>query len=220
MEKLITINEAMDHIEDGMTIMIGGFLGCGNPHRLIDALVEKGVKDITLICNDSSFPEIGVGKLIVNRQVKKLITSHIGTNRETGNQMNSEELEVVLVPQGTLAEQIRSQGAGLGGILTPTGVGTVVEEGKEKVEVDGKVYLLEKPLRADIALVAGDTVDRYGNIVYYGATRNFNHLMATAADKVIVEGEKIVEVGDIDPNHVVTPGIFIDYIVDGGGIHG
>lgn len=220
MEKLITIDEAIDHIKDGMTIMIGGFLGCGNPHRLVDALVEKGVKDLTLICNDSGFPDVGVGKLIVNKQIKKLIASHIGTNRETGNQMNSGDLEVVLVPQGTLAEQIRAQGAGLGGVLTPTGIGTVVEEGKDKVEVDGKTYLLEKPLRADVALVAGDTVDRYGNIVYHGATRNFNHIMATAADLVIVEGEKIVEVGDINPNHVITPSIFVDYIVDGGAIDG
>jgi acetate CoA/acetoacetate CoA-transferase alpha subunit len=200
--------------------MIGGFLGCGNPHRLIDALVEKNVKDLTLICNDSGFPEIGVGKLVVNKQIKKLIASHVGTNRETGNQMNSGEMEVILVPQGTLAEQVRAGGAGLGGILTPTGVGTIVEEGKEKINIEGVDYLLELPLKADIALIAGDTVDKFGNIVYYGATRNFNHLMATAADMVIVEGEKIVEVGDIDPHDVITPGIFIDYIVDGGGING
>lgn len=220
MEKVISLDKAIDYIQDGMTIMIGGFLGCGSPHRLIDALVEKNIKDLTLICNDSGFPEVGVGKLIVNKQVKKLIASHIGTNRETGNQMNSSQIEVELVPQGTLAEQVRAQGAGLGGVLTPTGIGTVVEEGKSKIEVDGKTFLLEKALRADIALIAGDTIDKYGNIVYYGATRNFNHLMATAADIVIVEGEKIVEVGDIDPNHVVTPGIFIDYIVDGGAIDG
>lgn len=216
MNKVVSIDEAIDHIKDGMTIMIGGFLGCGSPHRLIDALVQKGVKDLTLICNDSGFPEIGSGKLVVNKQIKKLIASHVGTNRETGNQMNSGEMEVVLVPQGTLAEQIRAGGAGLGGFLTPTGVGTVVEEGKQKVEIDGETYLLEKPLRADIALIAGDTVDKYGNIVYYGATRNFNTLMATAADMVIVEAENLVEVGEIDPNNVVTAGIFVDYIVNGG----
>jgi len=216
MNKVISIEEAISHIKDGMTIMIGGFLGCGSPHRLIDALVEKGVKDLTLICNDSGFPDIGAGKLVVNRQIKKLIASHIGTNRETGNQMNAGELEVVLVPQGTLAEQIRAGGAGLGGFLTPTGVGTVIEEGKQKIEIDGKTYLLELPLRADVALIAGHTVDKFGNIVYYGATRNFNTLMATAADTVIVEAENIVEVGEIDPNDVVTPGIFVDYIVGGG----
>ena len=216
MNKIVSIEEAISHIKDGMTIMIGGFLGCGSPHRLIDALVEKGVKDLTLICNDSGFPEIGSGKLVVNRQIKKLIASHIGTNRETGNQMNAGEMEVVLVPQGTLAEQVRAGGSGLGGFLTPTGVGTVVEEGKEKIEIDGKTYLLELPLRADVALIAGHTVDKFGNIVYHGATRNFNNLMATAADLVIVEAEEIVEVGAIEPNHVVTPGIFVDYIVGGG----
>lgn len=220
MDKIISLDNALDHIKDGMTIMIGGFLGCGNPHRLIDALVEKNVKDLTLICNDSGFPEVGVGKLVVNKQIKKLIASHVGTNRETGNQMNSGEMEVILVPQGTLAEQVRAGGAGLGGILTPTGVGTIVEEGKEKITIEGIEYLLELPLKADIALIAGDTVDKFGNIVYYGATRNFNHLMATAADLVIVEAEKIVEVGDIDPHDVVTPGIFIDYIVNGGAING
>lgn len=220
MGKIISLDDAIDYVKDGMTIMIGGFLGCGNPHRLIDALVEKNVKNLTLICNDSGFPEIGVGKLVVNKQIKKLIASHVGTNKETGIQMNSGEMEVVLVPQGTLAEQVRAGGAGLGGILTPTGVGTIVEEGKEKITIDGKTYLLELPLKADIALIAGDTVDKYGNIVYFGATRNFNHLMATAADLVIVEAEKIVEVGDIDPHNVVTPGIFIDYIVDGGAING
>lgn len=220
MGKIISLDNALDHVKDGMTIMIGGFLGCGNPHRLIDALVEKNVKDLTLICNDSGFTDIGVGKLVVNKQIKKLIASHVGTNRETGNQMNSGEMEVILVPQGTLAEQVRAGGAGLGGILTPTGVGTVVEEGKEKITIEGIEYLLELPLKADLALIAGDTVDKFGNIVYYGATRNFNHLMATAADLVIVEAEKVVEVGNIDPHNVITPGIFIDFIVDGGAING
>ncbi|MCK9443973.1 MAG: acetate CoA-transferase subunit alpha [Tissierellaceae bacterium] len=216
MNKIISMEEAIAHVKDGMTIMVGGFLGCGSPHRLIDALVEKGVKDLTLICNDSGFADIGVGKLVVNKQIRKLIASHIGTNRETGNQMNAGEMEVVLVPQGTLAEQVRAGGSGLGGFLTPTGVGTVVEEGKQKIEIDGKAYLLELPLRADIALIAGETIDKFGNIVYSGATRNFNHLMATAADTVIVEVEEVVEVGELDPNHVVTPGIFVDYIVNGG----
>ena len=220
MGKIISLDHALEHVKDGMTIMIGGFLGCGNPHRLIDALVEKDVKNLTLICNDSGFPDIGVGKLVVNKQIKKLIASHVGTNKETGIQMNSGEMEVILVPQGTLAEQVRAGGAGLGGILTPTGVGTIVEEGKQKITIEGIDYLLELPLKADIALIAGDTVDKFGNIVYYGATRNFNHLMATAADLVIVEAEKIVEVGEIDPHNVVTPGIFIDYIVDGGAING
>ncbi|NMA86636.1 MAG: acetate CoA-transferase subunit alpha [Tissierellia bacterium] len=216
MDKIVSIDEAIDHIEDGMTIMVGGFLGCGTPHKLVDKLVEKGVKDLTLICNDSGFVDFGVGKLVVNKQIKKLIASHVGTNKETGIQMNSGEMEVVLVPQGTLAEQVRAGGAGLGGILTPIGLGTVVEEGKEKIVVDGKDYLLELPLRADVALILGHKVDKSGNIVYRGATRNFNTLMATAADTVIVEAENLVEVGEIDQNDVITPGLFIDYIVVGG----
>jgi len=215
LNKLISVGEAVSMIHDGMTIMIGGFLGCKNPYILIDALVEKGVKDITLIANDTSFPEIGIGKLIVNKRVKKLIASHIGTNKETGNQMNSGELDVELVPQGTLAERIRAAGAGLGGVLTPTGLGTVVAEGKDIILIDGKEYLLEKPLKADIALIVGAKVDKKGNIRYSKATRNFNPIMATAADIVIVEADEIVEVGEIDPDDVMTPGIFVNYIVGG-----
>lgn len=213
--KLISIKQAVEHIKDGMTVMIGGFLGVGNPHKIIDALVEKGVKDLTIIANDTAFPEIGIGKLIVNKQVKKVITSHIGTNKETGRQMTEGETEVVLVPQGTLAERIRAAGAGLGGILTPTGIGTIVEEGKRKIEVDGKEYLLELPLRADVALIKGAKVDKKGNICYNKSARNFNPIMAMAADLVIVEAEEVVDVGEIGPNDVMTPGIFVDYIVKG-----
>jgi acetate CoA/acetoacetate CoA-transferase alpha subunit len=215
MNKIIAMDECLKKINDGAIIMIGGFLGTGNPHRIIDALVKKGVKDLTIIANDTAFPEFGLGKLIVNKQVKKVIVSHIGTNPETGRQMNAKEMEVVLVPQGTLAEQVRAGGAGLGGFLTPTGVGTIVEEGKQKIEVNGKTYLLEFPLRADIALIAGSKVDKSGNIYYNKSTRNFNPLMAMAADLVIVEAEKLVEVGEIDPSDVMTPGIFIDCIVRG-----
>lgn len=216
MNKLISIDEAVSMIKDGMTIMVGGFLGVKNPFRIVDAIIEKGVKDITLIANDTSFPEVGIGKLIVNKQVKKVIASHIGTNKETGNQMNSGELEVELVPQGTLAERIRAAGAGLGGVLTPTGLGTIVAEGKQIVEVDGKQYLLEKPLKADVALIVGAKVDKKGNIRYAKSTRNFNPIMATAADLVIVEADEIVEVGEIDPDDVMTPGIFVNYVVGGG----
>ncbi|EOC99457.1 acetate CoA-transferase subunit alpha [Caldisalinibacter kiritimatiensis] len=215
MDKLLSIEEAINKIEDGMTVMIGGFLGVGTPHSIVDALIQKGVKDLTIIANDTATPEIGIGKLVVNKQVKKVITSHIGTNPETGRQMNEKEIEVELVPQGTLAERIRAAGAGLGGILTPTGVGTMVEEGKQKIEANGKEYLLELPLKADVALIAGAKVDKKGNIHYNKSARNFNPLMAMAADLVIVEAEEIVEVGDIDPNDVMTPGIFIDYIVGG-----
>ena len=215
MNKVVTIDEAIGHIKDGMTVMIGGFLGCGTPHKLVDALVESGVKDLTLICNDTGFVDIGSGKLVVNKQIKKLYASHIGTNKETGRQMTAGEMDVTLIPQGTLAERIRSAGSGLGGVLTPTGVGTVIEEGKQKIEIDGKEYLLELPLKADVALILGHKVDKKGNVVYRGATRNFNTLMATAADLVIVEAENIVEVGEIDQNDVVTPGLFVDYIVGG-----
>ena len=148
MNKFVTVKEAADKIHDGMTVMVGGFLGVGNPIALIDALVEKGVKDLTIICNDTAYPEVGVGKLITNHQVKNLIATHIGTNNNTIDQMNAGELNVTLQPQGTLAEQIRAAGAGLGGVLTTTGLGTVVENGKQKVTVDGKEYLLEKPIRA------------------------------------------------------------------------
>lgn len=218
MDKIVSLDEALDQIKDGMTIMVGGFLNCGAPLRLLDALAARGVKDLTLIGNDTGFVENGVGKMVVNGQFKKVVATHIGTNRETGNKMNSGEMEVVLVPQGTLAERVRTAAAGLGGFLTPTGIGTIVEEGKEKITVDGQEFLLEKPIKADVALIVGHTVDKSGNIVYRGATRNFNELMAGAADIVIVEAEEIVEVGEIDQAHVVTPGIFVDYIVDGGAI--
>lgn len=214
-QKVVEISQVMDLVKDGMTIMVGGFLACGTPEKLIDAIVEKGVKDITLICNDTGFVDRGVGKWVVNKQVKHTIASHVGTNKETGNQMNSGEMKVTLVPQGTLAEQVRAGGAGLGGVLTPTGLGTIVEEGKQKITVDGKEYLLETALRADLALLFGNIVDKKGNILYEKSTRNFNLLMAMAADTVIVEAEKIVEVGEIDPNMVMTPGVCVDYIIQG-----
>ncbi|MGL5256574.1 MAG: acetate CoA-transferase subunit alpha [Proteocatella sp.] len=214
-QKVVEISQVMDLVKDGMTIMVGGFLACGTPEKLIDAIVEKGVKDITLICNDTGFVDRGVGKWVVNKQVKHTIASHVGTNKETGNQMNSGEMKVTLVPQGTLAEQVRAGGAGLGGVLTPTGLGTIVEEGKQKITVDGKEYLLETAIRADLALLFGNIVDKKGNIVYEKSTRNFNLLMAMAADTVIVEAEKIVEVGEIDPNMVMTPGVCVNYIVQG-----
>ncbi len=216
MSKVVSMEEAIGHIKDGMTIMVGGFLGSGSPHNIIDALVDKGVKDLTLICNDTGFMDYGVGKMVVTKQFKKIIVSHIGTNKETGRQLNAGETEVVLVPQGTLAEQVRAAGAGLGGVLTPTGVGTLVEEGKQKIEIDGKTYLLELPLKADVSIMFGNKVDKKGNVYYEGSTRNFNTLIAMAADTVIIEAAEIVEIGQIAPQDVVTPGIFIDYIVGGG----
>lgn len=215
MEKIGSVKDAVERIKDGMTVMVGGFLGVGTPEALVDALVAKGVKNLTVICNDSAFPDRGIGKLIVNKQIKKLITSHIGTNPETGRQMNEGETEVELVPQGTLAERIRAAGAGLGGILTPTGVGTIVEQGKKKLEINGKEYLLELPIKADIALLKAEKADKKGNLIYRKSARNFNPIMATAADFVIVQVDEIVDVGEIDPDDVMTPGIFVDMIVRG-----
>jgi acetate CoA/acetoacetate CoA-transferase alpha subunit len=214
-EKIGSVKDAVERIKDGMTVMVGGFLGVGTPEALVDALVAKGVKNLTVICNDSAFPDRGIGKLIVNKQIKKLITSHIGTNPETGRQMNEGETEVELVPQGTLAERIRAAGAGLGGILTPTGVGTIVEQGKKKLEINGKEYLLELPIKADIALLKAEKADKKGNLIYRKSARNFNPIMATAADFVIVQVDEIVDVGEIDPDDVMTPGIFVDMIVRG-----
>ena len=212
--KIVTMNEAISNIKDGMTLFIGGFLGVGTPEKIIDALIEKGIKDLTIIGNDTGFPDKGIGRLVCNNQVKKVIASHIGTNPETGRKMNSGEMEVELCPQGTLAERVRAGGNGLGGILTPTGVGTIVEEGKEVLTVDGKKYILEKPLRADIALINGSVVDKLGNIIYEKTTKNFNPLMAMAADTVIVYAEKLVEVGELAPDNIMTSRIFVDYIVE------
>lgn len=217
--KIMTAQEAVAGIWDGATVMVGGFMACGTPEILIDALVEKNARNLTIICNDAGVPGRGVGKLLSNGQIKTLIASHVGLNPEVAQRMNTDvaedKLECILVPQGTLAERIRAGGAGLGGILTPTGVGTIVAEGKQVINVDGRDYLLEKPLKADFALIRGSVTDKFGNTTYNGTTRNFNPLMATAADYVIVGACEIVEVGAIDPNHVVTSGIFVDAIVGG-----
>lgn len=215
MSKITTIEQAMQKIEDGMTLMIGGFLAVGTPEGFVDALVVQGTKQLTVIANDTAFPDKGIGKLVVDGRLKKVIVSHIGTNPETGRQMNTGKLEVELVPQGTLAECVRAGGAGLGGILTPTGIGTIVAEGKEVITVDGKEFLLEKPLRADVALIKAYKADTAGNLIFERSARNFNPLMAMAAKVVIVEAENIVEAGQIDPDQVMTPGIFIDWIVQG-----
>ncbi|MCL2575604.1 MAG: CoA transferase subunit A [Defluviitaleaceae bacterium] len=218
MNKCVSIEKAIECINDGASIMFGGFMANGTAENVVDALVAKGVKGLTIICNDSGYIDRGVGKLIAGKQCKRLITSHIGLNRETGRQMNEGELIVELVPQGTLVEQIRAGGYGLGGVLTKTGLGTLVAEGKQTVDVDGKTYLLEKPIRADFAILRGSVVDKAGNIAYKGSTNNFNNIMSSAADTVIVEAETLVEIGELDPNHITTPGIFIDYIVGGENI--
>lgn len=212
--KVISLTEAAAMVRGGMSVMTGGFLGVGAPNNITDELLRSGVKDLTLISNDTAMPEIGVGKLVANRRIKRFIGSHIGTNPETGKQMAAGELEVTLIPQGTMAERMRAKGAGLGAVLTRTGLGTPVAEGKQSLKIDGREYLLEMPLGAELAIIYGSVVDRSGNVCFHGTTRNFNVVMAKAADVVIVEARKLVETGEIDPNHVVIPGMFIDYIVE------
>lgn len=215
MAKIVPIEVAAALIKNDMTVMCGGFLGLGAPNNLLDVIAELDVNDLTIICNDGgNCAGYGLQKLIAKGQVKKLIASHIGTTPKVGDKMTSGELIVELVPQGTLAERIRAGGAGLGGILTPTGLGTIVAEKKEIITVDGRQYLLEKPLRADIALINGYKIDKLGNVWYKGTTRNFNVVMATAADIVIAEADQIVEVGEIEPENVVTQGILVDYITN------
>lgn len=211
--KLITTEKIRDFLHDGITIMFGGFMGCGTPAKIVNAIVQSGIKDITLIGNDTAFVDTGVGPLINNNQVKKVITSHIGTNRETGRRMIAGEMEVELVPQGTLAERIRSGGAGLGGVLTPTGVGTIVADGKQVLTINDREYLLELPLRADLAIIHAQKADYSGNLIYQYAARNFNPLIATAADTVISQVDELVDVGQINPDAVMTPAALVDFIV-------
>lgn len=212
MDKLISLQDAVNKVKDGMTIMVGGFLTAGGPNIIMDALAKSGVKDLTIISNDGAYSEKGHGQLITNHQVKKLITSYIGSNPVAIDQMNEKSLEIEFCPQGSLIERIRAYGAGLGGVLTPTGLGTVVAEGKQVINVDGKNYLLETPLKADIAFVGASVSDKAGNLYYKGTTKNFNPIIAMAADLVIVEAEEIVETGSIDPENVHTPAILVDYI--------
>ncbi|WP_072396046.1 3-oxoacid CoA-transferase subunit A [Hyphomicrobium sp. CS1GBMeth3] len=211
--KTISISDVVALIPDGARIMVGGFMGVGTPERIVDEIVRQGKRDLTVIANDTAKPGIGIGKLISARRVHAAIVSHIGLNPETQKQMHAGELQVELVPQGTLIERIRAGGYGLGGVLTPTGVGTLVEEGKRKIEVDGKGYLLETPLRADFALVHAFLADYLGNLSYALTARNFNPLVAMAAATVIAGAEHIVPVGLIAPDHVVTPAPLVDYLV-------
>jgi acetate CoA/acetoacetate CoA-transferase alpha subunit len=212
MDKLISLQDAVNKVKDGMTIMVGGFLTNGGPNILMDALAKSGVKDLTLICNDGAYPDKGLGQLIANRKVKKVITSYIGSNPVAIDQMNAGELVVEFSPQGTLAERIRAYGAGLGGVLTPTGLGTVVQEGKSVITSNGKDYILETPLKADVAFIGASLSDKAGNLYYRGTTRNFNPLMAMSADVVIAETDEVVVAGSIDPENVHTPAILVDYI--------
>ena len=211
--KTIALQDAVAKIPDGASLMIGGFMAVGTPERLVDELVRQGKRNLTVIANDTAMPGKGIGKLLSAGLISRVIASHIGLNPETQQQMIAGKIDVDLVPQGTLIERIRAGGFGLGGILTPTGVGTVVEEGKRRIELDGKDYLLETALRADFALVHSFLADYLGNLSYALTARNFNPVVAMAADTVIVTAEHIVPVGVIAPDHVVTPAPVVDYLV-------
>lgn len=221
--KFISAKEAAAMIKDGDFVMVGGFLGHGTPEVIIDALVESDVKDLTVAANDTGFPEgvdkfgyRGVSELVARKKIKTLYATHIGMNPETGKQMSEGTMDVKLIPQGTLAERIRAGGFGLGGVLTPTGIGTEVAEGKQVITVDGKDYLLETALKGDVCLIKGSVVDKMGNVYYKGTTQNFCPIMATACKLVIVEAEQVVEVGELPPEQVMTPFNLVDYIVEGG----
>ncbi len=211
--KSIALDKAVAMIPDGASLMIGGFMGVGTPEPVIDELVRQGKRGLTIIANDTAMPGVGIGKLITAGCVAKVVASHIGLNPETQQKMIAGEIEVELVPQGSLAERVRAGGHGLGGILTPTGVGTLAAEGKRTIEVDGKSFLLELPIKADFALINAKDADYTGNLSYALTARNFNPLMAMAARCVIVRAENIVPVGVIPPDHVMTPAPVVDYII-------
>ena len=200
-------------IPDGATLLIGGFMGAGSPSRLIDALVKLGRRNLTVIANDTARPGVGVGKLIDAKLVSRVVTSHIGTNPETQRQLIAGEIQVELVPQGSLVERIRAGGFGLGGVLTQTGLGTLAAEGKRTIDIEGRTFLLELPLRADFSLISARRADYLGNLEYALTSRNFNPIMAMAADTVIAEAEDVVPVGVIPPDAVMTPHVLIRYLV-------
>ena len=216
---ILTPEEAALKIRDGQVVMSGGFMGCGAPHTLIRAIRALGLRELTLIGTDTGMHDFrtgkvtGVGLLVQDRAFRHIIASHIGLNQETQRQMNALETTVELVPQGTLVERIRAGGAGLGGFLTPTGLGTEVEQGKQVLTIGGRAFLLELPLRADVALIKAHRADRAGNLAYRGTARNFNPVMATAADLVLAEVEELVDAGELDPDHVHTPSIFVDFLI-------
>ena len=213
--KVVSMEEAMTHVHSGMTVMIPGFVNCGVPETLIKAVIAAGYTDFNVISNNTSVQGRGIGLLVHENRIKHITCSHIGSNKETVAKVVAGEIDVTFTPQGTLCERIRAGGAGIGGILTPTGLGTPMEEGKQVIEVDGKRYILETPLYADLALIHAWKVDKMGNCIFRHTARNFNSIMATAADLVIVEAEEIVEVGELEPDYIMTPGCLVDYIVQG-----
>ena len=220
MMSTISLANAIEQIPEGASLMIGGFMGVGSPHRMIAELVRQKRRNLTIIANDTARPGFGIGQLIDAHLVGRVIASHIGTNPETQRQMIAGEIQVDLVPQGTLAERIRAGGYGLGGVLTPTGVGTKVAEGKQVIEVEGVPFLLELPLKADFALLAAHRADYRGNLDYSLTARNFNPVMAFAATRVFAEAREIVPIGMIPPDEVVTPAVLVDALIEGEAANG
>jgi len=213
MAKIISAAQAIGMISEHARLLIGGFLAVGAPETLIDELVKANTKNLHIVVIASDYETRGIGKLVVNHQIKSAQVSHLGTNKEIQKQMNEGEITIELVPQGTLMERVRAFGAGLGGVLTPTGLGTVVAEGKQTIEVDGKPYILEPAIAGDFALVKAWKADRQGNLIFHKTARNSNPIMAMAGKITIVEVDEIVEAGEIDPEHIITPGVFVDYLV-------
>lgn len=213
MLQIISASDAAKLIKPGCRLLIGGFLAVGAPENLIDAIVDEGVKDLHMVVIASDYENRGIGKLVVNRLVKSAQVSHLGTNKEIQNQMNSGDIKIELVPQGTLMERVRAYGFGLGGVLTPTGLGTVVQENKQVISVDGKDFLLEPAIGGDVAIIRAHKADKMGNLIYRKTARNSNPIMASAAPITIAEVDEIVEIGDIDPEDVITPGVFVSHLV-------
>ncbi len=213
--KVVTIEQAMEHCFSGMTVMIPGFVNCGVPETLIQALIDYNITDLDVISNNTSVKGRGIGHLVHENRIRHITCSHIGNNVETVEKVVNGEINVTFTPQGTLCERMRAGGAGIGGVLTPTGLGTPMQEGKQVIEVNGKKYILELPLHADVALIHAYLADKMGNLIYRRTARNFNPIMATAADFVIVEAENIVETGTLEPDYIMTPGCLVNMIVQG-----
>ncbi len=211
--KVVAKETIKDYLHDGMSIMIGGFMAGGSPETIVDMIIESKVKDLTMYCNDAGTPGKGIARIIDNGQIKKLYASHIGLNPQAQEMMNNGEMEIELIPQGTLAEQIRAGGSGLGGVLTPTGLGTLVAEGKRVIEIKGKEYLLEEPMRADLSIIKANYTDTLGNAKLLGTTINFNYVMALASNLVILEADEIRE--HLDQNDITIPHVVFDYVIKG-----
>ena len=215
MDKTKKVDEVIGKVADGMTVLMGGFGLCGIPENLVKALLKQGSKNLTIVSNNAGVDDAGIGLLIANDQVKKMISSYIGENKALEQKMINNEIEVELNPQGTLAERVRAGGAGIAGFFTPTGVGTLIAEGKEVREFDGRKYVLERGLRGNVAFVKAYKADTHGNLTYRKTARNFNPVMATAADYVIAEAEIVVQAGELSPDEIVTPGVYIDAVIQG-----